>query len=264
MERGTPDTPEDHDWDSHWSRFASASTLNPGQQMRHKAVLAEVARLATGVPDRIVDVGSGHGDMLERLREAFPPAALLGLELSRSGVEMARRKVPDATVIEADLFQPPAKLDRYRGWGRIGVCSEVLEHVDDPVAFIAAAGRYFAPGSPVVVTVPGGPMSAFDRYIGHRQHFTREKIRAVLEQAGYSVDSVRLSGFPFFNAYRLTVILRGRRLAMDIAETSGNGPGRLAVLAMAVFRFLFRFNLGNSPFGWQVIAVARTRAGSGS
>ena len=31
----------------------------------------------------------------------------------------------------------------------------------------------------------------------------------------------------------------------------------LAGMAMAMFRFLFKFNLPDSPFGWQVVAVGR-------
>ena len=100
-------------------------------------------------------------------------------------------------------------------------------------------------------------MSAFDRHIGHRQHFDRRKISTMLEQAGYSVERTYLAGFPFFNLYRLLVIARGRRLAQDVeakAEGVSSGP---ASFAMKVFRVLFHANLLDSPFGWQVVATAR-------
>ena len=192
-----------------------------------------------------------------KLRPLFPRAELLGFELSASGVELSRRKVPDALFLVADLFQPPAGLQAYAGWATDAVCSEVLEHVDSPVAFLRAAGPYLAPGSRLIVTVPGGPMSAFDRHIGHRQHFSRDSIRRVLEESGFAVERVYLSGFPFFNLYRATVISRGPALAADVDARHRGFSSAVANTVMALFRVLFRFTLLDSPWGWQVVAVAR-------
>jgi hypothetical protein len=132
-----------------------------------------------------------------------------------------------------------------------------LEHVDDPVAFLKRARDYLAAGARLIVTVPGGPMSAFDRHIGHRQHFDRSKIRSMLEGAGYSVERTYLSGFPFFNLYRLLIVARGGRLVQDAQAGSTGAPSGMARFAMKVFRVLFHANLLDSPFGWQVVATAR-------
>jgi SAM-dependent methyltransferase len=148
-------------------------------------------------------------------------------------------------------------LKNFAGWATHAVCSEVLEHVDDPVVFLRHAQEYLAPGAQLIVTVPGGPISAFDREIGHRQHFNRSQIRSLLEQAGYSVERTYLAGFPFFNLYRLLVIMRGARLARDIESTAAGQPSGLLRFAMKVFRVLFHANLLDSPFGWQVVATAR-------
>lgn len=138
------------------------------------------------------------------------------------------------------------------------VCSEVIEHIDDPVGFCRLISCYLKPGGRLLVTVPAGPMSAFDKYIGHRRHYDRTSIARVLEAAGFKVEAVKLAGFPFFNLYRLAVILLGKRLISSV-KSSGerSGAGTLASLAMALFRMLFRFNLANSVLGWQVLAVAR-------
>jgi hypothetical protein len=148
-------------------------------------------------------------------------------------------------------------LNDYAEWASHAVCSEVLEHVDSPEDFLRATRRYLAPGAQLIVTVPGGPMSAFDRHIGHRQHFTRESITATLQSAGFAVDRVYLSGFPFFNLYRMVVIARGKKLVADVDAASPGKSSGLADAVMAMFRGLFGLNLLNSPFGWQVIAVAR-------
>ena len=250
----------EHDnWDAHWDNYAAAASRNPAQQMRH----ALIARLLTGErdagPRKILDLGSGQGDLLEKLHARLPTAQLLGFELSARGVEISRAKVPEGIFLVADLFQPPPELAGYRGWATHAVCSEVLEHVDSPVDFLRAASPSLAEGARLIVTVPGGPMSAFDRHIGHRQHFTRESIGRVLSDAGFDVERVYLSGFPFFNLYRCVVIARGEKLAADV-DRGGRGWSRaLADATMAAFRGLFRMNLTDSPFGWQVLAVARKR-----
>jgi hypothetical protein len=134
-----------------------------------------------------------------------------------------------------------------------------LEHLDSAAAFLRFVQPYLAENAQLIVTVPGGPMSAFDRSIGHRQHFDRRSIRRVLEDGGFIVDRIYLAGFPFFNLYRWIVIARGEKLAKDVAAGRHGGMSRLAGAVMALFRPIFWGNLSDSPWGWQVVAVARKR-----
>src|ERR1041385_5460181 len=244
------------DWESHWEHYAGSASENPAQRMRHDLIARLLCRDA-GSPMRVFDLGSGQGDLLEKLRPMLPNASFVGAELSESGVAISQRKVPDATFLVADLFQPPPQLNQFAGWATHAICSEVLEHVDDPVALLKRSLAYLAPNALLIVTVPGGPMSAFDRHIGHRQHFDRRKIGAMLTEAGYSIERVYLAGFPFFNLYRLLVIARGKRLASDVESNAGVASSGLARFAMKLFGVMFHANLLDSPFGWQVIATAR-------
>jgi trans-aconitate methyltransferase len=246
----------DDNWDAHWEQYAASASQNPAQQMRHRVIAGLLAAHKVAAP-KVFDIGSGQGDFMVKVDAMWPDAALLGAELSESGVEISRRKVPRAQFLVADLFHPPEALQSYQGWATHAVCSEVLEHVDDPVAFLRQARPYLAPGAELIVTVPGGPMSEFDRVIGHRGHFTRAFIRQILQDAGFEVQRVCMAGFPFFNLYRLTVIARGKKLAEDVRASQHGSTSKLAAFIMATFRALFRFNLLDSPFGWQVVAVAR-------
>jgi SAM-dependent methyltransferase len=245
------------DWDAHWEQYAESAVLNPAQRMRHDLIARLLCESPGVTGGRIFDLGSGQGDLLQKLHVFLPGAKFLGAELSESGVAISRRKVPQATFFVSDIFHPPAGLNEFEGWATHAVCSEVLEHVDDPASFLKQARKYLAPEAKLIVTVPSGPMSAFDRHIGHRQHFDRHKIRALLERAGYGVERVYLAGFPFFNLYRLLVIARGRRLTQDVETQSDGISSGAASFTMKLFRLLFRFNLRHSPFGWQVVAVAR-------
>ena len=182
----------------------------------------------------------------------------VGIELSEVGVGISRAKVPTATFHQVDLFAPPAEVSCLENQADVVVCSEVIEHVDDPVGFCHRIRSYLKPGGQLLVTVPAGPMSAFDHFIGHRRHYDRTSIARVLDAAGFKVEAVKLAGFPFFNLYRLVIILLGKGLISSVKSGGErSGAGTWASLAIALFRILFQFNLANFSLGWQILAVAR-------
>jgi SAM-dependent methyltransferase len=242
-------------WDAHWDQYAESARANPAQEYRRRLVFSWLDLPKSGAA-RVLDIGSGQGDFAAELKRSYPQIQLLGLELSRSGVEISKEKVPGATFLETNLLQASSPPPPYAGWANHAVCSEVLEHVDDPRQLLVNARPYLAAGCKLVVTVPGGPMSSFDHHIGHRRHYTPAELRALLESAGFQVDQAGGAGFPFFNLYRLVVIARGRRLVRDVSGHGHDMP-LLARLGMNVFRALFKFNLSHPPWGWQIIACAR-------
>jgi hypothetical protein len=68
--------------------------------------------------------------------------------------------------------------------------------------------------------------------------------------------TVQASGFPFFNLYKLTVLIRGQRLSEDI-NNFNSGSAKIATAVMRIFGFLFRLNLRRGRLGWQLVAFAR-------
>ena len=247
-----PGSASPDDWDSHWAEYGESAGENPAQAYRRRLIL----RLLDLTPtDRLVDIGSGQGDMAAELRAAHPSVAIMGLELGASGIAQAQRKVPDARFVQTDLLQAQSPDPADEGWGTAAVCSEVLEHVDDPSLLLRNASTYLAPGARLVITVPGGPRSAFDRYIGHRRHFDARSITEVIEGAGLRTERVLKAGFPFFNLYRLAVVARGDKLILDVragADMEASGAGAL----LRAFGVAYRANLTSSPLGWQIVAVA--------
>jgi len=243
-------------WDSHWTEFGDANERNPAQHYRRLLALFLLGRF--GQPDRLLDIGSGNGELLAAARRRWPLAHLSGLELSSAGVAESVRKVPAARVRGCDLIRDPEPAAGEAGWATHAVCSEVLEHVDRPVTLLRNARSWLAPGCRVVVTVPGGPMSAFDRHIGHRRHFSPGDLGEVMRSAGLEVQMVAGAGFPFFNLYRTMVIVRGDKLVTDAAaDTRGTPREKVMRAAMATFRPLLSSSLPRSALGWQTVGVAR-------
>jgi SAM-dependent methyltransferase len=242
------------DWNRHWSEYAATAALNPAQAYRRMLIFRSLAldRAKSGV--RMFEVGSGQGDLSRELVERHPGMELMGVDLSDTGVAIAKAKVPGGEFFQQDLLKPLAVPERYLGWATHAVCSEVLEHLDDPLAALRNARRCLAPGGKLVVTVPAGPMSAFDKHIGHRRHFTPGSLRTLLEEAGLRVTALSGAGFPFFNLYRLTVVARGKKLIED-ASSERTLPFS-ARAAIQLFSVLFRLNRVETQLGWQLVATA--------
>lgn len=244
------------DWDGHWTEYGDANERNPAQDYRRLLALFLLGRATT--PDRLLDIGSGNGELLAAAARRWPSAQLSGLELSPAGVAESARKVPGARLRVCDLLSESEPLAGEAGWATHAVCSEVLEHVDEPVTLLRNARSWLGPGCRFVVTVPGGPMSAFDRHIGHRRHFSPGDLREILEAAGFDVTLVAGAGFPFFNLYRGLVIARGERLVTDASNEARDTPqAKMIQAAMLAFRPLLTLSLPRSPLGWQTVGVAR-------
>jgi len=205
-------------------------------------------------------VGCGPGAFLSELARDFPEAALCGIDASEAALSHARARCSRAELRVLDLERGEGHAFARRF--DLIVCSEVLEHVDDPVQVLRNARRCLAPGARLVVTVPAGPRSAFDLHIGHKRHFTPASLKSVFTGAGLEVEALHGAGFPFFNLYRLVVVARGEKL---IDDATNQGPLPLSArAAMRAFSWLFELNSGVTPWGWQLVAVAREPGERGS
>jgi ubiquinone/menaquinone biosynthesis C-methylase UbiE len=244
------------DWDSHWENFNASDSLSPARAYRSKLIFELLALAHAGRPVRLLDLGSGHGDMAAQVIEVRPDAEVVGLDLAQTGVELARKRVPKAKFFQQDFTKPMALPESYKGWATHAVCSEVLEHLDDPGAVLKNARPYMAPGCKLVITVPAGPMSAFDKHIGHRRHFTPELLEQTVRAGGFALADLRGAGFPFFNLYRLTVIARGTSLIKDAEKGDGDNLPLAARVMLRAFGLLFKANVDTTRLGWQLAAVA--------
>ncbi len=250
--------PDPYDWDHHWDAYGEAASGNPANVYRRSLILKLMGRPPAG--STVLDIGCGQGELALDVQRTFPDVAVWGLEYSAAGVARARARAAaegsSAEFRQVDLLQPPDLPDGPPP-ASFAWCSEVLEHVDDPTTLMHNARALLAPGCRVVITVPGGPRSAFDHHIGHLQHFKARKLQTVLTDAGYTVERVLRAGVPFFNLYKLAVIARGRRLITDVERPTPDSrsiPGES--LMKSFFGFGFRHSLDDAPFGWQMAAVA--------
>jgi SAM-dependent methyltransferase len=248
----------DEGWDRHWSEHATANALNPAQVYRRQLIYRLLSLGTARAPVRVLDLGCGAGELDLHLVHERSDIELLGLDVSETGIELARRKVPHAEFRQQD-FTKPLAIPGFEAWATHAVCTEVLEHLDDPTAMLRNVRPLLARGCKLVITVPAGPMSAFDRHIGHRQHFTAGRLRRTIQDAGLDVVDMRGAGFPFFNLYRLAVVARGEKLIADSAAGDQAELPLSARAAIRTFGALFKLSTDRTMLGWQLVAVASPR-----
>jgi len=188
------------DWDRHWSAFGDAVAGNPATLYRSRLVLKLLEPVADDAV--ILEIGCGQGEFALHLAQLYPQAEIRGIDASTEGVRRAAQAADTlglrAHFAPRDLTVPAELSDDEKARATVAVCSEVLEHVDQPDVLLRHAAEYLAPGCRLVITVPGGPRSAFDRHIGHRRHFTAARLRRLLETSGFEQVTVQRAGFPFF------------------------------------------------------------------
>lgn len=246
------------DWDAHWPKVASWMQTNPAYKYRQKLIWRTLALPAAPTPIRVLDIGCGDGSFLRSVAAFRADATLAGLDGSEEGLAIARSALTGAMLDRVDLLALPSDVSaRLGGFASHALCSEVIEHVDEPVRLLAAIRPLMAPDGALVVTVPAGPMSAFDRHVGHRKHYSADTLSGECREAGWRVEVLQRAGFPFHTLYRLMVLARGEAAVDDSKGRSGAASGALSTLAFKTFDALNAFNSGDAPLGWQFVARLR-------
>jgi len=239
------------DWNQHWEDFSKVSLANPVNQYRARLILEKIPDSAS----HILDIGCGQGWLVSQLLQHHENAIISGVDISEKGIIYAKKKNPKANFFQMDLLNPPQNLPAFLHKNiDTAICTEVLEHVDDPVTFLKNIKTLLKPDAALIITVPGGIQSSYDKYLGHRRHYTKKSLTQLLHAADFKIEKIWQGGFPFFNLYKLLVTLRGKKIVEDAKQTEFTLPFKLL---LKLFSFLFHFNLSHSYFGWQLIAVAK-------
>ena len=158
----------------------------------------------------ILDVGCGSGGAIASAGARRPGWRVTGIE---ADPELARRaRSRGLRVLEGDLLRVlPELADSGERFGAV-VLADVLEHLLDPVAALAAARRVAAPGARLLVTVPNvghlslvrdlvagrfDPIPAGLADARHLRWFTRSLLSETIGEAGWWLEGIEgLAGAP--------------------------------------------------------------------
>jgi SAM-dependent methyltransferase len=214
----------------------------PGR-IRANHILREIRRLGwKNRPIRVLDAGSGRGDLGIFLARQYPLWQITGVELSEERAGIARAAAAHLglrnvvfRIADLELLSADGKFD-------LIVSADVLEHIENDVLVLRNLFRALRPGGRLIITAPSIPQRRHlglvrwrERRIGFqpsdyghvRQGYGTEDIRTKFEAAGGRVVNSRFT-FGFFGT-----------LAFDLFFAIGdNRPNPI------VFAALFPFLLG--------------------
>jgi 2-polyprenyl-3-methyl-5-hydroxy-6-metoxy-1,4-benzoquinol methylase len=169
-----------------------AEYLDPARLKFYEEVATTCARLE---PRRVIDVGCGTGNLLRFLvdRLSTSPELVVGVDHASAGIDRARERLPTASWFVGDLYTLSPTLDRFD----LVLCTEVLEHLEEPARAVEMLRRLCASGGHVAITVPDG---AQDSWEGHVNFWDEDQLRAFLAPHGL-VDLVRIEDGRAFLAW---------------------------------------------------------------
>jgi SAM-dependent methyltransferase len=206
--------------------------------------------LSPSAPGPMLEIGAGIWTFSRRLLDSganpllvIEPEDACVRELEKafandSRVEVVRELLPDS----------PTLASRPRSFG-YALCQNVLEHIEDDVAALAAVVDALEPGGELAVLVPAHPAlyGRLDRNFGHFRRYTRGAVRELVSAAGAELTSLRS-----FNALGVPGWwLSGKARAMDITD------GALAVYEALVVPWRPIEDLLRPPVGLSLVARAR-------
>ena len=156
----------------------------------------------------IMEMGAGHGTFTESLA-AFGPVHAVEPSEYASGLLTKRfaddQRVTVTTGIVEDLPATAA-------YGS-AVLINVLEHIEDESAAVAAMRERLQPGGRLIVWVPAFMLlySKFDRELGHHRRYRRRDLEKLMTAAGFDVVTSKYVNMPgWFSWLLITRILRQR------------------------------------------------------
>jgi 2-polyprenyl-3-methyl-5-hydroxy-6-metoxy-1,4-benzoquinol methylase len=212
-------------------------------------VICDILRDAR--PRSVIDLGCGDGALLNEIRKTLPDAAVAGVDLSPSQIEANRASTPDVAWYARDIERDPLDVgSRFEAL----TCSEVVEHLAEPVRFLHAARQLAADRALLVVSTQSGRVGVTERRVGHLRHFTAHEMSALLVEAGWEPLRVWNAGFPFHDWSKRLANLSPDTMLAEFGETA-YGPAKRSI--SAVLRLLFLLN--SNSRGAQLFAVARLK-----
>lgn len=194
----------------------SSPVRHPWEVQRFEAYRRVLADHGALDARRVLDVGAGDAWFGDRLLDHLP--------------DDARIVCWDVNYADDDLGRAHGRMSRTRERPTAGfdlvLALDVLEHIEDPAAFIESdLARIAVAGTPVLVAVPAHQrlFSAHDEALGHHRRYGRHEL---VDQVGPWIDVIEDG--PLFTSLLLprAVSATIERRAKRPATTDDHGVGR--------------------------------------
>jgi len=220
-----------------------------------RRILAELVRREARPPKdaRILEIGCGTGHNLSMLA-GF--GHIDGLELDDEMRALSEKRL-GRKIMRSPL--PELGEVKDKSYDLIGAF-DVIEHIDDDVAAVAAIATKLKPGGKFMMTVPAHPWmwTAHDVANHHKRRYSKRALRTLIEGSPMKLDRIG-----YFNSLLFPVAVAERAVSKLRGKDDGNvslPPAPLNSALEAVFG-AERYLVGRLPLppGLSLFAVASAR-----
>lgn len=241
---------ENDDYDAEFfSKLAAVEETNFWFVARNKLIV-DVYRRYFAREGKFLEIGCGTGFVLRGLGQAFPALERTGTEIYSEGLGIAAGRNPGARFVQLDARKLPWR-DHFDAIGAF----DVIEHIEEDEAALAAMRSALKPGGGVILTVPQHRFlwSDFDDQSHHKRRYSRRDLLAKLRRAGleprFATSFVSLL-LPAMLASRVRKRSRkGKSDSMEefaISAPVNKALGAVMSLERALIRMRVRFPAGGS------------------
>jgi len=168
-------------------KTTSSPALTLGAWSRHDPIQRALNRVQ---PESVLEFGVGRGAMSARIACGRHFIGVEPDEVSRF----------EAQAIVGDGGKIVGSTEEIDGADPVDlVCAfEVLEHIEHEQQILTEWAAYLEPNGYLLLSVPAFAhrLGAWDRLVGHYRRYDPEVLSALLNEAGFKVVSLEITGFP--------------------------------------------------------------------
>ena len=181
------------------TNFEKHTNKNLLQKILINNFYANLLRIARPLkPVNILDAGCGEGITLDKLIKNNIGKKLEGIENSEVAIELSKKVNPHLNIKYGSVYSLPYKDASFD----LVICTEVLEHLDDPEKGLDELSRVSS--KHLLLTVPNEPWFTFQRilrgknifHLGahpeHVNHWTSNSFKKFLKKNGLKIKKTKL------------------------------------------------------------------------
>jgi len=227
---------------------------------RKKIILSIIQRLDSHSFARILDYGCGSGNLLITMQKNYPDKEIYGADISQKALDYCKRRGAK-NLIQLNNGEPETNhFD-------LVTCLDVIEHIDDDLAFLMHIRQLIRDHGTLILTVPAYEFlwSGNDYVSRHKRRYTRSKLKSLLQRAGFHLK--KISYFNTFLFLPIFCIVMFNRLffpkSMYVSNVKDVQPwiNQWLIHLFASEKWVLKY--GSFPFGVSIIAVV-TKTGQNS
>lgn len=185
------------------TNFVKHTSKNPIQKFLINNFYSTLVNLAKPLdPKSILDAGCGEGFTMNRLNENSVGREIEGIEFSEDAIKLGKNLFPTLKFRQGSVYEMPYKKNSFD----LVVCTEVLEHIDDPEKVLKELIRVSK--NYLIVSVPNEPFFMMSNFLrgknltrlgndpGHINHWTFMSFIDFLKKNGLKVKIIKMP-FPW-------------------------------------------------------------------